>query len=311
MNNVFDAIAWAISVSRGEPMPARMLLIVGLAQRVSKEGFTVWPSVDQICQDTDMGRTSVKKWMRHLEEKGFVQRFEAKRENGTNSSNRYRLAAKSVHYHPTKGAMPDDEDRGRDPTGRGRAEATGRGRSSRPPIELPQEQPIEDSTVPPEELDLGLPPVQPRDPSPSELAAFIAEQWASRAHATPLRGGGLSEANTEKAMEIAKRHIVGDESVIDVWRDVFKIVDGSDFLQGKVPATPPRTVPFKLSLSFLLEKRNFDKVLGGRFNGQSTGERRRGSTSEATSRVLNRIRSGSQRGAGGGNQGGNRTLAAR
>jgi hypothetical protein len=315
MSNVFDAIAWAIKVSKGEPMPARMLLIVGLAQRVNdrSDGFLVWPSNKQLCSDTDMSRTSVKKWMRHLEEKGFVQRFEAKRDNGTHSSNKYRLAVRAVFYHPTKGAMQDDEldgspsdpsplGVGRHPTQEGSVDATPTGRPARPPIEPPDEPPLEDSTPPRAagELDLGLPPIPPKDPTPADLTSFISEQWAARAFATPLRGGALSAANLEKAVDLAKKNQAGEETTLDVWTAIFEKIDGSDFLQGKVPGREGRA-PFKLSISFALEKRNFDKILGGRFDGKSTGEPGRGSASQATGNVLNRLRTRGERGADRGN----------
>ena len=303
MSNVFDAIAWAIKVSRGEPMQARMLLIVGLAQRVNnaRDDFIVWPSVGEISEDTDMGRTSVKKWTRYLEEKGYIERLERKRENGTSASNYYRLAIKAVFYHPTKGPIEDQDSRGRNPTGRGRettgegsVDPTGTGRTARPPIEQSIEQQLEDT-----ELPLGLQPIPKKDPTPVDLAQFIEEQWASRAHATPLRGGRLTEAMRDKAAKLAAASLAGEETIIDVWRDIFARIDASDFLQGKVPPAPGRS-PFKLTVSFLLEKRNFDKTLGGRFDGQQSSERRRGSTSEATSRVLNRLRSGQGGSAGGG-----------
>jgi hypothetical protein len=302
MSNVFDAVAWAIKVSRGEPMQARMLLIVGLAQRINESGdFVVWPSIGQICEDTDMSRTSVKKWMRYLEDKQFVERFERLRDNKTNSSNGYRLAVKAVFYHPTKGAIEDEDSRGRNPTGRGRhptgegsVDATGRGRTGRPPVEQSEEHTLEDS-----ELPLGLEPLPPKEVTPLDLAAFIASEWVTRAHATPLRGGRPSEANIEKAMKLARDEAIEGQTPIDVWRDIFKEIDLSDFLQGKVAGKDGRP-PFKLTLSFLLEKRNFVKTLEGRFGGQSTGERRLGSTSTATGNFLNRLRSGPSRSAGGG-----------
>lgn len=307
MNNVFDAMAWAIRVSRGEPMAARMLLIIGLAQRVGNDDddFLVWPSIKQIAFDTDMSRTSIKKWMRHLEEKGFVQRFEVKRENGTNSSNRYRLAVRSNQYHPTKGLMSDDSDMGRNSTGAGRDSATPTGRSSRPPIEQPLEQPLEDeaSSPPPDgELPLGLDPIPPKDPTPEDLAEFIEREWAARACLAPLRGGRLNDSMKEKAAKLARAVMVDGDTIVTVWRDVFAKIDGSAWLQGKVPGRDGRAA-FRLDMTTLLQKRIFDKAIGGSYDGQSTGEQRRGSTSQATGNFLNRIRSGQGRGSGGGGTG--------
>jgi hypothetical protein len=159
-----------------------------------------------------------------------------------------------------------------------------------------------------DELDLGLPPVPPKDPTPSDVADFISEEWAARAFATPLRGGRPSAENAEKATELAKKAAVGAGTAIDVWKEIFAAIDRSDFLQGKIAGKDGRP-PFKLSLSFLLEKRNFNKTLEGRFDGHATSERRRGTTSEATHRVIERIRSGGNGRAGYGNQ--SRAIASR
>lgn len=312
MSNVFDAIAWAIKVSKGEPMPARMLLIVGLAQRVGNQadGFLVWPSVAQICADTDMSRTSVKKWMRHLQDLGFVEVLATTRDNGSKGTNRYRLAVRAVFYHPTKGAMPDEgggspSDRGvgRHPTEGGSVDPTGGRSPARPCIEQPFEQPFEDSTGSEDsELPLGLPPIPPADPSPAEVAAFVAEEWARRPFATPIRGGKLDDDKAEKARDLGKHFAVEGKNALATWTDVFEAIDASDFLQGKTKPTSDRP-PFKLSLSFVLEKRNFDKILMGRFNGKHDGGARTGSASQATSRVIERIRAGGGQRPGGRNPG--------
>jgi hypothetical protein len=298
-----------------------MLLIVGLASRVGgKNGNMVYPSVRQIAEDTDMSRASVQRWLRHLEEKGLVQTFEGKRESGARSSNIYRLPIKAAFFHPTKGPMfsvPDDETE-KPPVLGPQIEAGPASKNEAGPASLgeacseqPLEQPYEgiESTQSGDcELPLGLPPVPPKDPTIDDLAVHISEEWAARAFATPLRGKMPTQSAAEKAMRLAKANIVGEQTVIDVWNDLFKNIDQSDFLQGKVAGRDGRP-PFKLTLSFLLEKRNFEKTLEGRFNGQSTGERKLGSTREATSRVISRIRSRQGRGAGGGNQA--RALAGR
>ena len=303
MSNVFDAIAWAIHVSKGEPMPARMLLIVGLAQRINnqREDMLVWPSINQICADTDMSRTSVKKWMRHLEDVGLVERFETTRADGGKGRNEYRLPVRATFYHPRKGEIESDHTPGRNPTVGGSIDATGVGSTARPCNEQQLEQQYEGIESAPDELDLGLPPVPPKDPVASDVADLIAEQWAARAFATPIRGGRPTEAAAEKAFDLAKKYLVEGQTVLDVWTEIFTRIDDSDFLQGKVAGRDDRP-PFKLTLSFLLEKRNFEKTLEGRFNGRSTGATRRGSTSEATGRVIQRIRSGQSGSARGGNQ---------
>jgi hypothetical protein len=134
-----------------------------------------------------------------------------------------------------------------------------------------------------------------------DVAAFVIEQFAARDFVTPIRGNHLTEANAEKARDLGKAFAIPGANAIDTWGDIFAKVDASDWLQGKVAGSGDRA-PFKLSISFLLEKRNFEKVLGGRFDGKSSGSTVRGSTSTATGRVIERIRSRGQRSAERGNK---------
>jgi hypothetical protein len=305
MSNVYEAIAWAIRVSKGEPMPARMLLIVGLAPRVNDSNdFLVWPSIRQIADDTDQSESSVRRWLKHLAAVGLIEIYGATRDNGATSSNRYRLPIQAVFYHPTKGAMPDragvksDGGEGVNLTGggfqhgdRGGVSYGDRGNEQQSEHQLEGRESAE--------LPLGLPPILPKDATASEVGDYIAEKWP--AHATPLRGGRVSEANAEKAHKLGKAYASGEGGPLDTWAEIFDNVAGSAFLKGEVPGREGRS-PFKLTLGFLLEKRNFDKVLEGRFGGQFTSERRRGSTSEATGRVLERLRPGGGERAGRGNQ---------
>jgi hypothetical protein len=248
-----------------------------------------------------MSRTSVKRWMRYLEEKGWSSGSRQTRAMEPIEQS-LPLAIKAVFYHPTKGAIEDDDSRGRNgPGGRvsndrgGSVDETGGASTCEPPIEQQLEQQYEDieSTPAMTNSRSALNPPE-EEVTPLELATFIASEWVTRAHATPLRGGRPSEANVEKAMKLALESAVEGQTPINVWREIFDKIDGSDFLQGKVPGRDNRP-PFKLTLSFLLEKRNFVKTLEGRFDGHSTGERRRGSTSQATGNFLNRLRSGQGR----------------
>lgn len=298
--SVHEAIAWAIEVSRGEPMPARMLLIVGLAARCGdrENGFVVWPSHKQISDDCDMSRASVKRWLVHLEETKLVEKFSATRGDGGKTSNRYRLPVKAVFHHPTKGPIERTPMAQSEPGAGVRVNhpmahlgEPSHGSSAEPCSEQQLEQQLEGiESTPTDELDLGLPPVPPKDPTPVDVADFISEQWATRAHATPLRGGRPTEANAEKALDLGKKFAVAGQTAIDTWREIFTHIDTSDFLQGKVPGRDGRP-PFKLTLTFLLEKRNFEKTLEGRFDGR-TGSGGGGSTSKAIAGVQQRIRSG-------------------
>lgn len=321
MSNSHDAIAWAIRVSKGEPMPARMVLIVGLAPRCNdNNGFLVWPSRKQIAEDCDMSVSSVKRWLAHLESVGLVEVYHATRDNGSTSSNRYNLPVRTTYHHPTKGPLDVDMRMGegvRLDQGEG-VRLNPRGvQSCEPGGGSPAEPCIEHSTEHIKlnqgehtqsddgELPLGLPPVPVKDPTPAEVAALIAEQWQGLVDnygVQPLRGGALTQANAEKARDLAKDQAVLAETALDVWRGIFEQIEGSDWLRGMVPGSNGRP-PFKLSMSWLLEKRNFEKVVGGRFNGSAStsGQNRGGPTGAVVGDFVQQLRARRDGGARPGN----------
>ena len=303
MSTIHDAIAWAIAVSKGQPMQARMVLIVGLAPRVNDD-FIVWPSINLIADDTDMSRSSVKRWMKHLVAEGMVEKFERHRESGAQTSNSYRLPIRTVHIHPKTG-LAVGEGGGFNLNRGGVQSEPGPGPHGEPPRKDSLKNKTneeEEQQQQSDELDLGLPPLPSRDPSPQEVAEFIEPRWAAIADIVqPMRGGKMIAKSAEKAKALGKEFAIDGEGPLETWAVVFERISRSDWLQGKVPSKDGRS-PFRLAMSWLLEKRNFEKVLEGRYDGQFDASGRRGSTSEATSRVLARIRAGNVSGADRGNQ---------
>jgi len=295
------AVAWSWTVKGLDP--ATRLVLLSLAGRANNTTYECFPAHKTLAEDTETSVSTVKRALAKLVERGIIKVDEQRRPNEAKSSNRYRL-------------MVDIEYRHAD----GKSVREGIGQNDLPQVKLNHghsslldgavnskegttvskdtlESPPQDS-----ELDLGLPPLPPKDPTPSDLADFISEQWVARAHAKPLRGGRPSAANAEKAADLARKFAVDGQTIIDVWREIFAHVDASAFLQGQVQGKDGRS-PFRLTLSFLLEKRNFDKTLEGRFDGR-VGEPGRGSTSAAIARVVAGIRTGGGEGSGRGNQGG-------
>lgn len=286
----FSALAWA--AAQRPSRSSEKLLLLALADRHNSEDDMAYPSVAWLSDFTGLNRKTVITSISRLEAAGYIADAGV-RVGATMQVKAYRLCFEKQDK-PKKGTVPFFP---KSPVSSGERSQK---RDTEPVKEPTSESKDSSDSTPrnPEELDLGLPPLPPVDPTVDDLAIRISEEWGARAFATPLRGQMPTPAAAEKAMKLAKAYVVGDQSVIDVWNELFRNIDQSDFLQGKVAGRDGRP-PFKLTLSFLLEKRNFEKTLEGRFGGQSTGEQRRGSTSEATGRFLNRIRSGQGRSTGG------------
>lgn len=276
----FAALAWA--AAQRPSRSAEKLLLLALADRHNTEENVAYPSVAWLADFTGLNRKTVITTISRLEEAKYLEDT-GRRVGATLQVKAYRLCFERGETVPKITVpifpkSPNQESRKRDTE------------PVKEPNGVSNDTPIVDTPV--DELDLGLPPVPSPDPTPAEVGEAIEKHWAIAVQhfgATALRGGKVSEANAEKARDLGKAHAIDGQTAINVWTEIWARIGESHFLQGKVPGRDGRP-PFKLTLGFLLEKRNFVKALEGRFGGQSTGERKRGSTSEATSRVVERIR---------------------
>lgn len=283
----WPALSWAKSMKVGSSTEKAVLL--ALAYRHNEDLGYCYPSIASICEFTELNRKTVIGVLGKLEAKGFIADTGV-RVGRTKSVIAYRL----ILTAKTEGSQKGDS-----------LEAVPVLRGSSPDFTSKQSQKRDteregsrkedskesDTHAGFQELDLGLPPLPIADPSPSDVAALVEEEWAKRDFATPIRGGKLDDAKAEKARDLGKAFSVEGKNSLATWSEFFAQVDESDFLQGKAKPSGDRS-PFKLSLSWALEKRNFEKVIEGRFNGKSNGTARSGSTSAATGRVLERIRAG-------------------
>lgn len=300
-------------MSAGHPPLARFVLIVGLAVRIGeKHGNRVFPSIDLISADTGIGQTTVKKWLRYLEEHGLIVREQTRRSDGTRGVNSYYLPIeatfriKSTRDQQSESDLSESHSR---KLSKPRSESDLTTVGIRPAEQESVEQDSDNKIQPlpvsddESELPLGLTPLRPKDPPPADVASLVEEEWRARAFARPLRGGKLTPANAEKARNLARDAATEGQNALDVWREIFERIDDGAFLRGEIKPGEG-FVQFQLKMDWLLEKRNFTKVLEGRYDGKSTGPSiKRGSTSEAAGRVIERLRASGRERTGRGNPG--------
>lgn len=292
----WPALTWAKGLTVGSS--AEKAVLMALAYRHNEDLGHSYPSIASIVEFTELNRKTIIGALASLEKKGLIADTGDKM-GRTKRVVVYRLMmeAKTEQFQKRNHSetVPILPGNGPDFTPKQSqnwdSEREGKTNDKQESVQPPSEEP---------ELGLGLPPIEPKEPGPAEVAAFIESEWAKRDFLTQIRGGKLLQATAEKAVDLAKKHAVEDETALHVWAVVFQRIDDSDWLQGKVPPAEDRS-PFKLSISYLMEKRNFDKVLMGRYDGKSSSTRRAGTTGTAVGRVLERIRPGREQRAAGGN----------
>lgn len=84
----FEAINWAWK-QRGLTSTQKLTLLA-LADRHNPD-YGCFPSISKICSDTELSRSTVIRCIQYLQEAGFICKQKAKRENGSDTSNRYIL----------------------------------------------------------------------------------------------------------------------------------------------------------------------------------------------------------------------------
>lgn len=84
----FEAINWAWK-QRGLSSTQKLTLLA-LADRHNPD-FGCFPSISKICADTELSRSTVIRCTQYLEEMGLISKQKARRDNGSDTSNRYIL----------------------------------------------------------------------------------------------------------------------------------------------------------------------------------------------------------------------------
>ena len=222
--------------------------------------------------------------------------------------------------------VPKDEEDGKNGTVKGSRKRTGnstvfpaeesRKRYTEPIKEPSKGEESNDYGQPSSETDLFGQPVVTPEQREAELKSAtikaVEDGWNDLAAEIPtvaaLRGGKLDDARAETAWQRAAKFAAEGETAVDVWTAMFRQIRSSRWICGETPPRDGRD-PFKLQLTWLLENRNFTKVLEGKFSDgrnpdlRGGGNARRSSAGQALSIVLNRRGS---RGVGGTGQGSRR-----
>ena len=116
------ALTWAFDVDGDLPSPAKFVLIA-IADAASEEGVC-FPSIRRICRKTNLQRSTVVKYIADLEDRGLLSRVKRHREDGSYTSNEYRLSMKKV-VRETDGVVRETDhlvretDQGGSPDGQG------------------------------------------------------------------------------------------------------------------------------------------------------------------------------------------------
>ena len=83
-----QAVAWAISQQVGGP--AGKVLLMCLANYADEKGLC-WPSQATISREAELGVRTTRDWLKKLEQMGFIERTERRREDGSRTSDFIRL----------------------------------------------------------------------------------------------------------------------------------------------------------------------------------------------------------------------------
>lgn len=136
------------------------------------------------------------------------------------------------------------------------------------------------------------------------LSDFIKTEWDKLKARYPKMGEcrKVLPSQLEIAKERAQQHRVGNQSDIEVWREVLDKVARSRFQTGRVDPTKGRN-RYKLTLSELLKTHIFRETMNGKYISDDDDERdfdgpdgpRLGPTEQATRSTLQRFRQARER----------------
>ena len=137
------------------------------------------------------------------------------------------------------------------------------------------------------------------------LESFIKAEWDKLKAKYPNMGEcrSITASMSKLVRDRAKEHIQTGETLHDVWILVFKRIEESEFLTGRVPPRPPYNKRYRLTLSKLLKPHIFREVINDGYGGETdnsnidpeTGELL-GPAATATRGTRERFRSARQRG---------------
>lgn len=90
------ALTWAFEQKL---KPTQKIVLLALADHANDSG-ECWPGINKLCEKAGVSRSTLKRALEELEENGFIQRQERKRQNGSQTSNLYFLTLEGVQNEP-------------------------------------------------------------------------------------------------------------------------------------------------------------------------------------------------------------------
>lgn len=124
-----QAVASVLESDVGE-VAAKMLLVC-LANAHNTGTGVCCPSIDRLCKESGMSRSSVKRWLKWLVEEGFIEVEEAHDKNARQLANSYRIV--STSRGSKLNPLPQDE------PGEGSKDEPLGGANCEPPLKEPEE----------------------------------------------------------------------------------------------------------------------------------------------------------------------------
>jgi len=164
-----QAVAAVLESDVGE-VAAKMLLVC-IANAHNTGTGVCCPSIDRLAKESGMSRSSVKRWLRWLEEEGFIEVQETRDESARQLANSYRIIATSRGSKLTP--LPESE------PGEGATTEPLGGSNCEPPLKEPEENRKKNGNasardVLRKDFDHNIWNEFPRNPNSDASAAFSA-----------------------------------------------------------------------------------------------------------------------------------------
>jgi DNA-binding transcriptional MocR family regulator len=90
-----------------ELLPPRAKLVFFYLHDIQDDKGKAWPSINTIAREVSLSRSTVKRAIADLEEAGYIRKKQARRNNGSLTSNRYYLKPETP---PPRGDSAQNED---------------------------------------------------------------------------------------------------------------------------------------------------------------------------------------------------------
>ncbi len=236
------ASSWAMDQHPKTSLQKLVLII--LSDCHNESSGKCFPGIELICTRAMCARSSVFEALRALEKQGFIEI-----EKSQGRVNHYRLSIENQSGDATRpAALPVQEtdgtrpDAGLNPSGSrtltgNNSNLTGRG--------------------------ISEPPEQKTCLTPGEFKQAWNTAFADEPGVTKVRS---MTSDRVRALKARIKENPEQRSSADHWRKIFEECRRSEWMMGRKPPSPGKTEPFRLDVDWLLEERNLNKTLEGKYH---------------------------------------------